>query len=151
MAEAMDAFGGPIVASHHNCRALVPHPRQLTDQQIRRIVEHGGVIGIAADAWMLRAGWSTGTTPRREVPMSTLVDHIDHICQLTGGCEHVGIGSDLDGGFGNEETPEGLDSIGDLHKLDGLLKQRGYGDGDIDAIFYGNWLRFFRRHLPKST
>lgn len=150
MAEAFDIYQGPMIASHHNCRALSPHPRQLTDQQIRIIVERGGVIGIAGNTWMLRPDWTTGVTPRHEVPLSMLVDHIDHICQLAGDCRHLGIGSDLDGGFGNEATPDGLDSICDLHKLDALLKARGYSDGDIDAIFHGNWLRFFSQHLPQA-
>ena len=149
MGEAFDLYDGPMIASHHLCRALSPHPRQLTDQQIRMIIERGGVIGIAVNTWMMRPDWTTGVTPRHEVTLSMLVDHIDHLCQLAGDCKHVGIGSDLDGGFGNEATPNGIDAIGDLHKLDSLLKSRGYSDADIEAIFYGNWLRYFRQHLPQ--
>ena len=61
---------------------------------------------------------------------------------------HVGIGSDLDGGFGTEQSPGDLGTIAGLQKLDGILKSRGYSDADIDGIFFGNWLRFFTRHLP---
>jgi membrane dipeptidase len=59
------------------------------------------------------------------------------------------IGSDLDGGFGTEQTPLGLDRISDLQKLDGILQERGYSNEAIDDIFHGNWLRFFRRGLPQ--
>ena len=55
-----------------------------------------------------------------------------------------------DGGFGHEETPEEVKSITDLHKLDPLLADRGHSDADIDNIFPGNWLRFFRAALPRS-
>ena len=58
--------------------------------------------------------------------MSALVDHIDHICQLAGNSEHAGIGSDLDGGYGTEQTPCGLQTIADLQKLAPLLAARGY-------------------------
>ena len=70
------------------------------------------------------------------------------MCQLAGDTKHVGIGSDLDGGFGNEQTPRELDTIADLQLLEPVLRDRGYSDGDIDAIFHGNWLRFFRDALP---
>jgi len=148
MTEVLERYPGPVFASHHNCRALVPHPRQLTDQQIRAIVDRHGVIAVALDAWMLVSNWSTGTTPRNICPLSKVVDHIDHICQLAGDCRQVAIGSDLDGGFGSEETPDGLESIADLQKLAPLLADRGYSEPDIDAIFHGNLLSFFQRHLP---
>ena len=77
-----------------------------------------------------------------------MVDHIDHICQIAGSCQHVGIGSDLDGGFGTEQSPKELETIADLQKLEPLLAHRGYSDADINAIFHENWLRFFRDALP---
>jgi membrane dipeptidase len=82
--------------------------------------------------------------PRDQAKLSLVVDHIDHICRLAGDCAHVAIGTDLDGGFGAEQSPGDLDTIADLQKLDALLAKRGY----IDAICHGNWLRFFRDHLP---
>jgi hypothetical protein len=72
-----------------------------------------------------------------------------HICQLAGNARHAAIGSDLDGGFGTEQVPCGLDRIYELQRLDCLLAARGYPPEDIDAIFHGNWLRFFREHLPR--
>ena len=100
--EALDAFGGRVWASHNNCRALVPHNRQFSDDQIRALAARGAVIGVALDAWMLYPGWRRGvTTPEAAgVTLTTLIDHIDHICQLTGSARYVGIGSDLDGAIG---------------------------------------------------
>ncbi|AMV36340.1 dipeptidase [Planctomyces sp. SH-PL62] len=146
--QAIDAFSGPILASHNNCRALVPAQRQFSDEQLKLLIERGGVIGVALDAWMMYPGWVRGETSRDVVALSALVDHIDHICQLVGNTRHVAIGSDLDGGFGTEQTPKGLDRISDLQKLDGDLAARGYPDEAVDAVFHGNWLRFFREHLP---
>jgi len=148
MREALETFGGPVLASHHNCRALVPGDRQLTDDQIRQLVARGAVIGAALDAWMLYPGWVRGQTKPQVVGLDALADHIDHVCQLAGNAAHAGIGSDLDGGFGNEQTPRDLKSYRDLQKLGDILAARGYTDGDIDLVFHGNWLRFFREHLP---
>lgn len=145
---AMELFQGHILASHHNCRSLVPGNRQLTDEQITRLIERGAVIGTALDAWMLYPGWQRGITQPSVVGMDAVADHIDHVCQLAGNAEHAAIGSDLDGGFGTEQTPHDLNTIADLHKLDALLAARGYSDGDIDGIFHGNWLRFFTNALP---
>ena len=146
--QAIDAFSGPVLASHNNCRALVPAQRQFSDEQIRLLIGRGAVIGVALDAWMLHPGWVRGETLGDVVPLEALVDHIDHLCQLAGNVHHVAIGSDLDGGFGTEQTPRGLDRISDLQKLDAMLAARGYPDEAISAVFHGNWLRFFREHLP---
>ncbi|MDG1892463.1 MAG: membrane dipeptidase [Verrucomicrobiota bacterium] len=145
--EALDLFDGPLWASHCNCRALVPHQRQLSDTQIQAIVERQGVIGVVFDAWMLHVGWERGiTTPASaDLKLERILEHIDHMCQLTGNAGHVGIGSDLDGGYGTEQCPEGIDTIADLQKLEDLLSGRGYSVEDIRAIFHGNFLNALRR------
>jgi membrane dipeptidase len=144
--EALDVYGGPVLASHHNCRALVPDQRQLTDDQIRRLIARGAVIGAAFDDWMLVPGWVRGQTRPEEagVTMATVVDHIDHVCQLAGNARHAGLGTDLDGGFGREQSPLDLDTIADLPRIADLLRQRGYSEADVTGIMSGNWLRFFR-------
>jgi membrane dipeptidase len=144
--EALDIYGGPVLASHHNCRALVPDQRQLTDEQIRRLVGRGAVIGTALDCWMLYPGWVRGqTTPEAAgVKLEAMVDHIDRVCQLAGNARHAGIGTDLDGGFGREQSPLDLDTIADLQRLPELLRRRGYKEDAIEGIRYGNWVRFFR-------
>ena len=148
--EAMDAFGGRVWASHSNCRALVPHNRQFTDDQIRVLAERGAVIGTALDAWMLVPGWQRGvTTPHSAgVTLATMIDHVDHICQVTGSARHVGLGSDLDGGFGLEQTAADLQSIADLSRVPDLLRGRGYSEGDVEAISHGNVVGFLREALP---
>jgi membrane dipeptidase len=146
--EALDRYDGPVLASHNNCRALVPGQRQFSDEQLRLLIQRGAVIGAAFDAWMMYPGWEIGRTNREVVHISAAADHIDHICQLAGNADHVAIGSDLDGGFGSEQTPVGLDSIADLQKIAGILASRGYDRPSVDAIFHGNWLRFFTQHLP---
>jgi membrane dipeptidase len=145
--EALEHFDGPVLASHNNCRALVPNQRQFTDEQIKAVIERDGVIGAALDAWMLYPNWQRGKTDPSVLPLSSVADHIDHVCQLAGNCQHAAIGSDLDGGYGTEQTPHDLNTIADLQKLDQLLADKGYSPQDIEAIFYGNWLRFFTRVL----
>jgi membrane dipeptidase len=145
--EALEHFDGPVLASHNNCRALVPNQRQFTDEQIKAVIERDGVIGAALDAWMLYPNWQRGETDPSVLPLSSVADHIDHVCQLAGNCQHAAIGSDLDGGYGTEQTPHDLNTIADLQKLDQLLADKGYSPQDIEAIFYGNWLRFFTRVL----
>src|SRR5205807_1925276 len=113
----------------------------------RHVVGRGGVVGVALDAIMLQPGWVRGTTTR-VVTLERVVDNMDHICQLAGNARHVGIGSDLDGGYGCEQTPADLDTIADLGKLPELLEKRGYPDNDIRAIMHGNWGRFFSEVLP---
>jgi membrane dipeptidase len=142
--EAMDCFGGQVLASHNNCRALVPHQRQLDNKQIHAIISRDGVIGVAFDNWMLRAGWTRGAKENERVTLAHVADHIDHICQLAGNSHHAAIGSDLDGGFGREQSPSDLDTIADLQHLTDLLSKRGYRDLDIAEIMHGNWLRLLR-------
>ena len=140
--EAVDLFKGPVMASHNNCRALVPGGRQFTDDQVKAIVERDGVIGAALDAWMLYPDWVKGETLPEVVGLEAVADHIDHVCQLAGNTRHAGIGSDLDGGYGTEQTPHDLDTIADLQKVGGLLEKRGYSEADVEGVFYGNWIRF---------
>jgi len=145
--DALDHFRGPVWASHSNCRALVPHNRQFSDDQIRELIARDAVIGAAFDAWMLVPGWIRGeTTPERTgVSMQTVADHIDHICQLAGNALHSMIGSDLDGAFGREQSPLDVHTIADLSQMPDILKARGYSDADVENIAHGNFVRFLKR------
>ncbi len=143
--EALEIFEGPVLASHHNCRSLVPADRQLTDEQIKALGERGAVIGAAWDCWMIKPGWTIGVTSPETTSMSDIANHTDHICQLLGTTKHCGIGTDLDGGFGKEQTPHDLDTIADLHKFADILQRRGYSQDDINGIMCDNWINFFRR------
>jgi len=141
--QALELFDGPVYASHANCRALCDTPRQLTNEQIRRIIERDGVIGCVMHNGMIRTDWQP-EQDRQQVSLRHVVNHVDHICQLAGSAKHVAIGSDLDGGFGNEKCPAELDTIADLHRLSPLLSERGMTDDDIAMFNHGNWLRFWQ-------
>jgi len=144
--EALDCFRGHVWASHSNCRSLVPNERQFSDDQIRELIARGAVIGVAFDAWMLVRDWVRGTsTPESAgVTLDTVVQHIDHVCQLAGNASHVGIGSDLDGAFGREQCPSDVHTIADLSRLPALLESRGYSAADVEQIAHGNFVRFLR-------
>jgi membrane dipeptidase len=145
--EAMDNFHGHVWASHHNCRALVNHNRQFSDDQLKELISRGAVIGGVMDAWMLVPNWVRGeSTPlSMNCNLEKLIDHMDHICQLAGNANHIAIGSDLDGAFGKEQSPLDIETIADLQKIPVLLRKRGYSELDIENVTSGNWLRFLRR------
>jgi membrane dipeptidase len=145
--EALDHFDGPIWASHSNCRTITPHNRQFSDEQIRELIARGAVIGGALDAWMMIPNWTRGKTTPQEagLKLERLIDHIDHVCQLAGNASHSGIGSDLDGAFGREQTPMDLETIADLGRLRAMFATRGYKPADIEGIMSGNFIRFLER------
>jgi membrane dipeptidase len=144
--QAMDHFNGPVWASHNNCRSLVNHNRQFSDEMIKVLIERGAVIGGAMDAWMMVPGWirKQSTPEAMHCNLEKLIDHMDHICQIAGNALHVGMGTDLDGAFGKEQSPYDLETIADLQKMPALLSKRGYAQNDIESIMHGNWLRFLR-------
>jgi membrane dipeptidase len=82
---------------------------------------------------------------RRVATLESVVDHIDHVCQLAGSARHAAIGTDLDGGFGTEQSPADLDTIADLQKIPAILERRGYSAADVTGILHGNWLGLMRR------
>ena len=141
--QALEIYNGKIIASHQNCRTLVEGERQFTDDQIIHIIERGGIIGGALDAWMLHPNFQMNKDDPKKmgIGLEKLVDHFDHICQLSGNCKHIGFGSDLDGLFGLEQTPFDMNTIADLQKFQSILKSRGYSDDDIENIFFKNWIR----------
>ncbi|MDG2169533.1 MAG: membrane dipeptidase [Opitutales bacterium] len=145
--EALDHFGGNVWASHSNCRALVPDHRQFTDEQMKELIERSAVIGAALDAWMLVPNWikRKSTVEELHPRLEHMVDNIDRVCQLAGNSEHAGIGTDLDGGFGTEQSPEDLDTIGDVQKIFPMLEARGYKAEDMENIAWKNWVRFLKR------
>ncbi len=145
--QVADRFGGKVLASHQNARKFADWQRQFSDEQIKHVIGRGGVLGVAFDAVMLQPGWVRGVS-KPEVTIDRAVENIDHICQLAGNCRHAGIGSDLDGGYGYEQTPADLNTIADLQRIPDLLTKRGYKTADVEAVMHGNWLRFFAEVLP---
>ena len=160
--ETVDLYEGPVLASHQNCRALVPGQRQFSDEQLRIVIERGGVIGASMDTWMLcpwyTLDWAnTGGYNRRdhfrreEISLNHVADHIDHVCQLAGNADHAAIGGDTDGQGGIDGAPCEVDSIADYQLLVPILEGRGYARADVEKIMYRNWVRFYTDHLPKTS
>lgn len=145
--EAVDLYEGIIIASHSNPRRFRNTDRHLSDTMIARLAERDGVMGVVLYNRFLSDAWSKGD-PKSSIPLTVVLDAIDHICQVSGSAAHVGIGSDFDGGFGSDSTPEGLDTVGDLWSIGGGLRKRGYSEEDIEAILGGNMLRKLRQALP---
>lgn len=151
--QAMEHYDGPVWASHNNCRALVDHNRQFSDEQIRELINRKAVIGAVMDAWMVIPGWVRHKSTPKEMGLNLerITDHIDHICQIAGNAEHVGIGSDMDGAFGREQCPYDLETIADMQTFPAILERRGYSKNDVENIMHGNWLRFLKRVWRPSS
>ena len=145
--EALRLFKGPVIASHSNCRRFVPTDRQLSDDMIRAIVDRDGVIGIVLYNQFLDHSWTPGIA-RTAVGLDTIVRHVEHICELARDVRHVGIGSDLDGGFGREGIPAELESCVDLARIGAALVAAGWRGDEAAGVLGGNWLRWLRASLP---
>jgi membrane dipeptidase len=145
--EALEHYNGPVWASHNNCRALVNHNRQFSDDQIRELIRRGAVIGGVLDAWMMVPDWVLHVSNPKDMncKLEVVIDHMDHICQLAGNALHIGIGSDLDGAYGKEQSPYDLETIADLQRIPQMLAKRGYSEEDIINVAHGIWLRFLRK------
>jgi membrane dipeptidase len=146
--QVVECFPGRIHASHQNARGICNWQRQFSDDQIRVVIERDGVLGIAFDVIMLQEGFVRGQSVP-EVSLDRAIDQLEYVRDLAGGSlRHIGLGTDLDGGFGYEQTPVGLNRYRDLQGLVNRMEQRGYRNDEIAAIFHGNWLRFFGEVLP---
>lgn len=142
---ALDVFDGRVLASHCNARALCPGQRQLSDEMIGAIAGRGGIVGLALPNSMLVGGWKRGGA---RPPLNALARHAAHVAEVAGGAGHVALGTDLDGGFGREEVPAGLDSVADLPAVGDALRAEGFADTEIAGVLGANWLRFLRAILP---
>lgn len=147
--QALDRYAGPLIASHSNPRRFCDRDRHLSDDMLRQLAMRDGVAGVVLYNRFLSHTW-TPADGRARVPFTTVLDVIDHVCQVTGSAAHVGVGSDLDGGFGLESVPYGMDTVGDLWGLTHGLRRRGYSELDIAAIAGGNFLRKLRESLPTA-
>ncbi len=149
--QALDLYAGTVIASHANAAAVIPAyegNRQLSDPVLRALIERGGVVGLIPFCRFLDHNWKKGD-PRQNVPLAALLNHVDHICQMSGDARAVGLGSDYDGGFGVEAVPAEVESIADLQKIGPLLAEKGYPPQDVSALLGGNWLRILEENLPQ--
>ncbi len=144
--ELLEATDSVVMASHSNCRALMGDPdsqanqRHLSDETIKEITRRGGVIGLNLLGDFITPGLRNG----QRAPISDCVRHIEHICELTGSTKHIGLGSDMDGGFGADGLPEGINTPSDLTLLTDALRATGWSDQDRTNFTHANWERYWR-------
>ncbi len=148
-ADALDVYEGAIIASHSNPRYFNNDPRCLSDEQIRRLAERDGVIGIMMYNRFLRKDWHPHDR-KRQVTLSHWVDAVDYVCQLTGSVAHVGLGSDIDGGYPYQALPAAIDTSSDLWLLNRALRERGFDEVEATQILGGNMLRKLKESLPEG-
>ena len=167
--DLLEITSAPIIASHSNARALCSSPRNLTDDQIRKIADRGGVIGInfvsgflTEEAYELQAPlfadymreMATATPERLKelyeeasrkmmaTPQPTLESVVNQILHLTniGGIDCVAFGSDFDG---YKVGPEGINDCRDYSKIIQRLEARSYNERELEKLCWGNWERIF--------
>ncbi len=134
----------PVMASHSNCRAIIgdeTNQRHLRDEAIIEVARRGGVIGLNLCRNFIPPAPYTRTDPRPTIDQA--LAHIERICELTGSRAHVGLGSDMDGGFSALDLPARIDKPADLVRLTEALARRGWSDDEIAGFGHGNWVRFF--------
>ncbi|MDR1675981.1 MAG: gamma-glutamyl-gamma-aminobutyrate hydrolase family protein [Tannerella sp.] len=132
--DVLNESRAPVIASHSSVRALCNHPRNLTDDQIRALAAKGGVVHICLYTGFIRE--NSGETGCPEATLSDAVRHIGHAVRLAG-VDHVGIGSDFDGGG----ELIGCRAANELIQITVRLLEEGYSDEDIRKIMGGNLLR----------
>jgi membrane dipeptidase len=145
--QALDQYDGPVIASHSNPRVLTNNTnRHLSDEMIKALIQHDGVIGTLIFNKFLLNGWEQDH-PREAATVETVASAIDYVCQIAGDARHAAIGTDFDGGFGMRSTPAGFDTVADLQIITPALEQRGYAAADVELIMNGNWVRLLRKAL----
>jgi membrane dipeptidase len=140
VADAFELWGGPIMASHSNARELVPGDRQVTEATVAEIASRGGIVGVSFYGHHLRT--------KGRATLEHVVKHIVHHARAAGGPEHVGIGTDLDGGFDARYAP--IDSLARLKELPARLRLH-FNRSQVEGIMGANWLSFLERSLPPSS
>lgn len=134
--DALEVSTKPIMATHANAKACCSHPRNLTDKQIKSLVEQGGIMGLTFAGQFLDEDW-------HDASIDSVCRHIDHILQLLGTDEYLAIGSDFDG---ISHPPRDIRGIEDLPALYDRLRLQ-YGEVTADRIFHQNVLRFLQTVL----
>ncbi|UKS29811.1 dipeptidase [Paenibacillus sp. HWE-109] len=135
--ELIEMYSKPFIASHSNAQKVCPHPRNLSDDQIKAIIQCKGNIGITFVPYFVDSAVMT-------VPIAALLKHIDYVCAL-GGERHIGFGSDFDG---IEQWIKGLRHAGQYGNIiEALCKN--YRESQVEAFLYGNWRNFMLQNLPK--
>ncbi len=137
--DVLECSKAPIVATHSGAWAIKNHKRNLTDEELRAIAGKGGVIQCATGRFFL------STLPKKDVTVKHLVDHIDHIRSVVGP-DHIGIGSDFDGGGG----VVGLEDCSKMKEVTIEMLKRGYTPEELGKFWGGNFLRLWRQVIEIS-
>jgi membrane dipeptidase len=148
--DVLDLYEAPIIASHALASSRVKDyqgNRLLSDAVIKALIEKDGVIGIVPGNDFLDMS-KAKNAGKSQFPLSLAIDQFDYICQLAGDADHVGFGTDFDGGFGVPGVPFGIDSIADLPKILVGLAERGYTEEQLQRMASGNFLRVIESVLP---
>lgn len=148
--DTLEVSKDPVIASHSNCREICSNMRNLTDEMIKALVEQEGVMGVNyapfflanVDFRKVRSGDLEERKKLESVSVETVVDHIDHIVDVAGSTDNIGLGSDFDG---VRSTANGLEDVSKLPNLTKALVARGYSDQEIVGILGGNFLRVIKR------
>jgi membrane dipeptidase len=137
VADALALWRGPIMASHSNARSIVPGDRQITDATAAEVARRGGMLGISFYQVHLRKAGRAS--------LDDVVRHALHLARAAGGPEHVGLGTDLDGGFDSRHAP-----LSDLTELKGLPARlrKHFSGAQVEGIMGANWIGFLARALP---
>ncbi len=138
VADAFEMWRGPIICSHSNARAIVPGDRQITDATAAEVARRGGILGISF--------YPTHLRKRGRTTLADVVRHAVHLARAAGGPEHVGLGTDLDGGIDSRYGP--IHDLGEMKgSLPGLLR-RHFSAAQVEGIMGANWIEFLGRSLP---
>ncbi|ALW88828.1 dipeptidase [Deinococcus actinosclerus] len=135
--EALE-FGPQVIATHANSRSLVPGNRHLTDDMARAVAQAGGMIGLVFLNRFIRP---LPEGSEAAVPLTELADHARHYAALVG-WEHVALGTDLDGGFGAEKAPAGVDRYADVPAFLQQVPAEAR-----EGVAWGNWARWLTHRL----
>lgn len=134
--DILECTDGPVVASHSNCRALCRHPRNLTDEMIRRLAEAGGIAGLNLFPMFLGENLSPG------MELEAVAAHVLHMINVGGG-EFPAIGTDADG-YGIQAY-EPIQKVSDMPKLWEMLRKKGVSEDQLERIWRTNAVNVLKR------
>lgn len=168
--EIIERSSQPVVFSHSCAKTLADNPRNIDDTQIRACAAKGGVIGLSPwGPMVLKKGQTTRPT------VDDFIKHIDHVAQLLGSTDNIGIGTDMSlgtypdhwydpwgepaykdvtGAYNKNVTPNirsplrmvaGFSNYSEVINFAAKLEKRGYGDTDVRKILGENYLRVFKQ------